>query len=354
MKLALISNMYPSTKNPVFGVFVKNTEHLLVQNGLKIVQKAVREKETGKRSKIFSYLKLYVQIINIFLSKKANSVYVHFPLQTAPILNFCLRFSKKKLILNIHGSELNENSRFHSSLVSLFNKANLVVVPSKTYSRLLQEKYKINSNKIFVSPSGGVNSKLFKALETEDLRTYYKINPETTVIAFISSFIKEKGFIYFLQAAKNLVKDQKNLKFLMLGSGSGEAEVNQFIKENKLEEHFILLPKQAQEELPKYFNFTDVFVFPSYKESLGLVALEALSCGTPVIASAIDTMKEYIVPGENGYLFEERNALDLEAKIRIYLQQENKAAFKQNALQSVVKYQSLVVGKALTERFKQV
>lgn len=354
MNLALISNMYPSTKFPVFGIFVRNTEALLVQNKVSIVQKAVRQQQVGKFAKLYSYLKLYIQILFIFLSKKADKIYIHFPLQTAPILNFCSRFSTKKIILNIHGSELNEKSRFHNSLVKLFSKADLIVVPSQTYACLLQENYKIHGTKIFVSPSGGVDASKFKSIVAEDLKMKYKLMPEHTVLAFISSFIKEKGFATYLEAAKNLLKDNKNLRFLMLGSGPAEAEIKHFIKHNNLTEHFILVPRQAQADLPKFFSLADVFIFPSHRESLGLVALEALSCGTPVIASNIDTMKEYIKEGKNGFLFLTQNAADLEAKIRIYLQHENKAVLEKNALESVKQYQSLAVGKALAERFKQV
>ena len=57
-----------------------------------------------------------------------------------------------------------------------------------------------------------------------------------------------------------------------------------------------------QAELPVYYSAADVFALPSYYESFGLVALEAMACGTPVIASRVGGPKSFITSGETGYL----------------------------------------------------
>ena len=76
----------------------------------------------------------------------------------------------------------------------------------------------------------------------------------------------------------------------------------------------------SQAELAKEYNLLDVFVFPTYRvdESLGLVGLEAMSCGIPVIASNMGGPKGYINSGENGLLFKPKYADDLASKIMIY------------------------------------
>lgn len=354
MKIALISNMYPSVKDPVFGIFVKNIEELLLKNNIKIIQKAVRQNSSNVFSKLASYFVLYINILKIFFNEKIQLVYIHFPLQTSPIILFGLKFRNKKIVLNIHGSELNPSSFFHSSFVKLLSKADLIVVPSKTYSLVLQEKYKLKTNKIYVSPSGGVDSNVFYKKKDVDFRKKLGLFSQDIVISYISSFIKEKGWLYFLETVKSLKADYGNLQFLMLGGGPDEALVLNYIKENGLQKNVILVSKQNQTSLAQYFNVSEVLIFPSYKESLGLVALEALSCGVPVIASDIDTLKEYIKPDYNGFLFEARNAVDLETKIRIYLQSEKKELMKLNALQSAADYQSEIVGKRLSEKLEQV
>ena len=78
----------------------------------------------------------------------------------------------------------------------------------------------------------------------------------------------------------------------------------------------------------------DVFVFPTYGESLGLVGLEAMSCGVPVIASNIGGPKGYIVSGENGLLFKPKDANDLSLKIKEYF--TFNAEFKSKMIASAI------------------
>ena len=114
MKVGLISNMYPSEKSPVFGVFVQNTEKLLSENGIKTISKSVIYGKKKGFSKLLAYISLYFGILKIYFNEKIDLVYVHFPLQTSPLLLILNKFSNKKLVLNIHGSELNESSFFYS------------------------------------------------------------------------------------------------------------------------------------------------------------------------------------------------------------------------------------------------
>jgi hypothetical protein len=69
MKILLISNMYPSEQFPSYGVFVQNTEKILVQHGIQ-VDKIVMQKKTSKLSKLFSYASHYANVVLTGLTKK--------------------------------------------------------------------------------------------------------------------------------------------------------------------------------------------------------------------------------------------------------------------------------------------
>jgi D-inositol-3-phosphate glycosyltransferase len=68
-------------------------------------------------------------------------------------------------------------------------------------------------------------------------------------------------------------------------------------------------------ELPDYYNSADICVVPSHYESFGLVALESLACGTPVVATDVGEMKRIIRPGETGFVVPDNSPIELAEKI---------------------------------------
>ena len=104
-----------------------------------------------------------------------------------------------------------------------------------------------------------------------------------------------KNQITLLRAINLLVKDgEKDIKAILIGSGSGEEECRQFIYENKLEE-FVEIQKEVNHaDLPKKFNSFDLFVLPSYFEGFGCVFTEAAACGVPFIACEGQGATEYL------------------------------------------------------------
>ena len=80
-----------------------------------------------------------------------------------------------------------------------------------------------------------------------------------------------------------------------------------------------LLQNRDQKSLADIYNRFHVFVFPTEKESLGLVGLEAMACGVPVIASDVPGPSDYVKHNYNGYLFEEGNPRELSKNLTYYM-----------------------------------
>ena len=325
-KLYLISNMYPSPKNIRYGIFVEN--FVIALEDTFEIKKTVLTKKEGL-NKLLGYIVFYLRILKLmFVAKKEDLIYIHYPLHVAPIL--CL--FNRKYILNFHGSDLIFNSSFKKFLSFFLKKIiknSAIVLPSNYYKKFFLSHFEKEKNMLLVYPSGGIDKKVFQQITTIS-------KPDIFVIGFVSNFIEKKGWKIWLNAIEILIKENSisNFSLRLVGDGPDKNEI--IDKLDKLNISYTLKSNLSQPELAKEYNLFDVFVFPTYRvdESLGLVGLEAMSCGVPVIASNIGGPKGYIVSGENGLLFKPKDANDLSLKIKEYF--TFNAEFKSKMIASAI------------------
>lgn len=114
-------------------------------------------------------------------------------------------------------------------------------------------------------------------------------------------------------------------------------KLKRMVRELKLENHVEFMTRNP--DVPRALSRADVFVLPSRKEGLGLVILEAMAAGVPVIASNIDGPRELVEDGVNGYTFESDNAWALAEKIKQVIRAPEKTdRMRIQALQSVEQF----------------
>jgi glycosyltransferase involved in cell wall biosynthesis len=121
------------------------------------------------------------------------------------------------------------------------------------------------------------------------------------VVLYVGRIKFHKGIEYFTSAAKFM---DKNTKFLIVGTGDYEQVIENYIKDLNLTDRVIMVGKVPNAELPNYYAACDVFVLPSLTrlEAFGIVGLEAMATGKPVIVSDIPGVREVITNGREGYL----------------------------------------------------
>ena len=170
--------------------------------------------------------------------------------------------------------------------------------------------------RVRVSPSGGVDTERFRPA---------KINSENFVIGYASGLKREKGadILIYLSEHKHEIE-----------SATGRAITFHIINYGKESGYYIdrmlqtdrrsckVFDRMAKKEMPSFYQTIDLLVFPSPRESLGLVALEAMSCGVPVVAHNFCAFPEFIKPGVSGELVElfdtkiEQNRAFLDAVVK--------------------------------------
>lgn len=306
MKLLLISNMYPSPSQPGFGIFVKNVVDNLPLYGIEIPYKAII---TGKKRtiwrKLIAYTRLYSKIIWYYLFKKYDGLYIHFPNQVSPLLLLLRKIKKETLILNLHGSDLLYKQHGLSQKLGhycelLIRESELIIVPSNYFKTIMQNRQLCDASKILISPSGGIDNKIFYPTHT------FSFNNNTLNIGYVGRLEEDKGIMIFLICLQKLIQYQNDskiiIKAIIVGYGSMQQEIEKFICKFNLKDNVELISGIQQNRLREIYSKIDVLIFPSKNESLGLVGIEALACGTPVIGSNIGGIPSYLKDEYNGYL----------------------------------------------------
>ena len=321
MRIFLISNMYPSKTYPFYGIFVQNFENQLTDKDINSTKVVIEGRGISKIDKIKKYIKFFTNTYKALKKNNYDLIYVHYVGHSLLPLLLFKHLISKPLVVNAHGSDIFTNSKIGQLIQKLvtpiIKKAQMIVVPSEYFCKVVEDKFSIQEQNIFVSPSGGIDTNLFKPLDIE--------KKDIFTIGYVSRIDEGKGWDVLLDAVYLLKQKQLKFKVLLIGSGSQSEQMFQKIKVLDLSDVVDCLGVKPHEELPHYFNQMDVFVFPTeLPESLGLVGIEAMACGVPVIGSDVGALPGYIKPGINGELFTPGDAKELADKIQGFILMNSK------------------------------
>lgn len=204
---------------------------------------------------------------------------------------------------------------FRTILNKWFNKLHGHIAVSKPaqdfVGKCFQADYRIIPN--------GVDTTLFHpgAKPIEALKDG-KIN-----ILYVGRLEKRKGIKYLLQAYK-IVKDQNPMaRLILVGPGENlRKRYKKYVKDNNLKD-VVFIGCVPNEELPRYYASADIFCAPSTgNESFGIVLLEAMASGKPVIATNIEGYSEVVQDKIQGLLVPPKDAYTLADKINILIKEE--------------------------------
>lgn len=181
------------------------------------------------------------------------------------------------------------------------NKADLVITISKYTKKKIIQFYDIEKEKIKIIPNG-VDIQNFKSMENQKEIKEQMGLKKRPIILFVGRLIPRKGLIFLIKAAKKVMKEQKNILFLIVGEGPQKNYLLKNIKKEKLVKNFIFLGDINEKKLPKIYNIADVFVLPSIQEGQGIALLEAQATSKPVISFRTSGVKETVIDNKTGLL----------------------------------------------------
>ncbi|MDP8933057.1 MAG: glycosyltransferase family 1 protein [Cyanobacteriota bacterium] len=162
--------------------------------------------------------------------------------------------------------------------------------------------------------SCGTDIERFGSIARATARRQLGIAPETKVVLYVGRFDRRKGIETLVRAVSRSAVPKADLK-LIIGGGwrAGESDgkerdrIGSIVEELGLSDITSFPGSLSRDILPAYYAAADVCVVPSHYEPFGLVAIEAMACGTPVIASEVGGLKYTVVPQETGLLAPPKN-----------------------------------------------
>ena len=312
MKLLIVSNMYPSKRYPSYGTFVKNFCDQLGQAGIPYSLGVMRQSR-NRLEKIGNYLKFYAGVTLRLLFGNYDTVYVHYASHSSIPVLLAAHLRKLKIITNVHGSDVipenQKQEKMQKYTEAILKKSAQVVVPSEYFKQIVCHKYHVEESKVSIYPSGGVDPKLFHPVDPEDcVETAGQLpgrKEDRPLFGMVGRISAGKGWDTFVRAIQILEDRGAQADYVIVGDGVESPRLEQMTDDCGLEKRIIRLGLLPQSKLPEVYSLLDYFVFPTKREgeSLGLVALEAMACGTPVISSDYAAPAYYIQQGENGFKF---------------------------------------------------
>jgi starch synthase len=186
-----------------------------------------------------------------------------------------------------------------------YEQARRVIAVSHGMRRDILKAYpELDPNKVEVVYNG-IDSQKWQPLHDAAMVRSLGVNPDQRSVIFVGRITRQKGLPYFLRAASKLPQDVQ----LVLCAGAPDtpeikAEVEHLVSElSKTRSGVVWIPEHLpQPKLAALLSNADAFVCPSIYEPLGIVNLEAMACGAPVIATATGGIPEVVADGKTGWL----------------------------------------------------
>lgn len=207
--------------------------------------------------------------------------------------------------------------------------ADRIIAATEAERTQLETLYGVDPDKVTIIPPG-VDTHHFYPIPKDEAKEAIGLTPADRMALFVGRIEPLKGVDTLIRAMAIVKKTCNSFRcphYLVIIGGDPEEDPDEMSAEMGrlqnlcldlgLDDMILFLGKRSQTTLPYYYAAAEVVVMPSHYESFGMVALEAMACGTPVIASRVGGLAHLIQDGETGYFVPAQNPHALAEKLRL-------------------------------------
>ncbi len=245
-------------------------------------------------------IKAFLEIYKLVKKVKPEIVHLH-SVKAGTVGAVASKLAGAKVVYTVHGIILNEPMNIFkkifywtSEFIASFFRDREIFVSRKDFE--IAKKYFISNDKKGVVIYNGIDFDKYKnILNKEEARDFIYGNTSTQLVGTIANLFTTKGLGYLIQAAGQVILENPNIIFVVIGEGDLRKELEELIRKNALKNNFFLVG--AIPDAYKYLKAFDLFVLPSVKEGMPYTILEAAIADRKILATAVGgviEMKKFI------------------------------------------------------------
>lgn len=269
------------------------------------------------------------ELKKIFKEEEINIVHIILPMSASIIAIKAAKALNIKIVAHSHSQPENLfmdmpkiiqptlNKIWNKYLAWTYDKAEALIYPTEMARTLLDKLSKKNQKSHVIS--NGINTQEFRPISIGDFHLRFNLPENTKKILFVGRLFPEKSIDTLIKSIPHVIKNHKDIHVMIVGAGHLRSKLEKMALDLGINKYVTFLGLVSEEDKILAYNASDIFVLPSLAELEGMVVLEAMSCGKPIIISDAKMSASRFFVDENGFLFESKNHIDLSEKISILI-----------------------------------
>ena len=330
----LISIIHPISTNIFLITGGEGYDFFLNDERLNIL-KISHDKNTFFIKRIFYYLSLQF-IISFYILKirKQIDIYIFFIGGDTLLLPMLIaHLFRKKVLLLFASSSIKIHTSNNDPLV--YGLKTLHFITCTIADRLIVYTEGIINDYSLERWAGKIAIARHHYIDFDNFNIKVEYIARESIVGFIGRFSEEKGILHLLHAVSEIVKEKPDTIFLFIGDGALRPTIEQYILDNNLNETISLPGWVPHNVLGVYLNQMKLLVIPSDTEGLPNVMLEAMACGTPVLATPVGGIPSFIKNEETGFILKNSSTDCITSNIIKILENNKSVEIIRNAYQLI-------------------
>jgi glycosyltransferase involved in cell wall biosynthesis len=275
---------------------------------------------SGKRM----YLGIKDLVVKIYQEFQFDLIHAHVALPDGFCAMMVSEICNIPFIVTVHGQDLQitlyKNTGCKKALYNVFKNTKRIITVSNKLKKIAQNNIGFDEKNIVIGNGVSVNSQI---KDKNRIKAKNYLNQKT--ILSVSNLITLKGIDFNLKAFALLIGKYSNLKYQIIGDGPEKNRLIKLATDLGINERVEFLGRLDHKEVIKYMTKADIFSLPSWNEGFGVVYIEAMAQGKPVIGCRREGIEDFVEHGKTGMLVQPKNIDSLVKAIDYLLSNADKA-----------------------------